>query len=191
MTLRSLAQELTEPHFKSIGGRIGKVPGLLSELREAISGSSDTGGSGSASKQRVLVNAGALDLLNEITETLRTGYADRYGQGAPTLETCIDAIGKSEHPADWESWFTEKLNWAKAEIETMLRPKKMRRLDGIECPSCTQKVFGAERETCLYLDCWIDDDTAKHITEWEVECRGCGTHWAGVKEMKWLIVALS
>ena len=40
MTLRSLAQELTEPHLKSIGGRIGKVPSLLSELREAVSGSS-------------------------------------------------------------------------------------------------------------------------------------------------------
>lgn len=191
MTLRSLAQELTTSHMKMISGQIGKVPGLLQELREAVSGSSDTGAGGSSSKARILVNATALDLLNNITDTVRSGYSDRYGQGAPTLETCVELIGKGEHPADWEAWFTEKFDWAKSEIETMLRPKKLRRLDNIQCPSCEQFVFGDERETCLYADCWMDGETLLPISEWSVICKGCNTEWKGKDEMKWLLVALS
>ncbi|HJX77285.1 DUF7341 domain-containing protein [Glutamicibacter sp.] len=191
MTLRSLAQELTEPHLKSIGGRIGKVPSLLSELRDAVSGSSDTGAGGSTSKQRILVNATALELLKKIDETIKPGYSDRFGQSPPTLETCVELIGKNPHEADWELWFTEKLEWAKQEIETMLRPKKLRRLDGITCPSCQQKVFGTERETCLYADCWLDNDTLLPPSEWSVECKGCTATWKGQKEMGWLLVALA
>lgn len=191
MTLRSLAQELTEPHLKSINGRIGKVPALLSELREAVSGSSDTGGSGSSSKARILVNATALDLLNKITNTVRTAYSDRYGQSAPILDTCIDLIGKSEHNGDWEKWFTVLFEGIKTEIETMLRPKKLRRLDGLPCPSCSQTVHGEERETCLYLDCYINEDKElKHIQEWSVQCVACQAEWGG-QELKWLLVALS
>ena len=92
MSLASLAQELTEPHMRIIGGRIGKVPALLTELQEAIGGSSDTGTGGSTSKTRILVDASALDLLNNITNQVRYAYNNRYDQTAPTLETCINLI---------------------------------------------------------------------------------------------------
>lgn len=191
MTLRSLAQELTQPHLKMIGERIGKVPSLLTELQEAIGGSSDTGTGGSTSKTRILVNANALALWQDIEEKIQREYTDRYGQRAPTLVTCVDIIGKAEHPADWEARFTWYLAWAKDQIETMLRPKKLRRLDGIECPSCQQKVFGEERETCLYADCWADNENLRHPTEWSVHCKACAAQWTGQKDIAWLLVALS
>ena len=192
MSLRSLAIELTEPHLIMHGERIGKVPALLVELREAVSGksSSDLGG-GSASKQKILVNATALDLLKSITDRVRSGYADRYGKSAPTLETCIEQIAAGEHDADWEAWFIDLFETIKQEIEAMLRPKKLRRLDGIECPACGQTVHGEERETCLYLDCYINEHKElRRFDEWVATCEACDATWAG-KEMKWLLVALA
>lgn len=191
MNLASLAQELTEPHLKSIGGRIGKVPSLLSELRDAVSGSSSGDSGGGASKQRILVNATALDLLNQIDSEIRSAYSGRYGQGAPTLETCIELIGKGAHPADWDAWFTAKFDWCKVQIETMLRPKKMRRLDNVMCPSCLQSKHGEDRATCLYLDCYEGEHkTLRHASEWEVHCVACEASWTR-DQMSWLLVALS
>lgn len=191
MTLRSLAQELTEPHLTMIGERIGKVPALIDELASAIYGSTDTGTGGSTTKARILVNAKALDLHQRIERDIARGYTIRFKQGAPTLKKCIKTISTTEHEPEWEDWFTHILQWAANEIETMLRPKKLRRLDGIECPSCQQKVFGEERETCLYADCWADNENLKHPTEWSVSCKACDAQWTGQKDMAWLLVALS
>lgn len=190
MTLRSLAQELTEPHFKSIGGRIGKVPALLSELREHISHGTHEGGS-SGTKQRILVNAQALDLLNTITTEARDSYTDCYGQPAPTLETCIQLIAKGEHSPDWQQYFEAQYQSFIDRIEATMRPKKMRRLDNVVCPSCNQATYGNERETCLYLDCYTGADRElRHPTEWVVNCQACQATWAH-NDMKWLIVALA
>lgn len=191
-TLKMLAQQLTEPHLTNHNGRIGKVPALLSELREAVSGSSsgDVGG-GSSSKQRILVNAQALDLLQLIDAEVKSAYSDRFGQGAPTLDTCIQLIAASDHPADWAAWLTELFQGFIARIEATLRPKKLRRLDNVACPSCDQSVHGEDRATCLYLDCYADEHkTLKHSSEWSVECAGCGATW-GSGDMQWLLVALS
>lgn len=190
MTLRSLAQELTEPHLKSIGGRIGKVPSLLSELREAVSGSTHEGGS-SGSKLRILVNADALDLIKKLNGEAQGSYADRFGAEAPSLEQCIISIGETPHPDDWEIYFTNQLQSFKTRIETILWPKKMRRLDGQECPSCGQATYGEDRQTCLYVDCWSDNDNLKPHQEWTIHCKGCQTHWEGVNEIKWVLVALT
>lgn len=190
MTLRSLAQELTEPHLTMIGGRIGKAPGLLTELREAVSGSTSGDGGGSASKVGILVNASALDLLNAIEVEVRSSFADRYGQGAPTLEKCIELIGEGEHPTEWQEYFNDRFTGYRDQINGLLRPKKMRRLDGVACPSCGLSMFGEERSTCLYLDCFTGErKELKHSSEWEVHCQSCNASW-GHGDMQWLLVAL-
>lgn len=190
MTLRSLAQELTEPHLTMIGGRIGKAPGLLTELREAVSGSTSGDGGGSASKVGILVNASALDLLNAIEVEVRSSFADRYGQGAPTLEKCIELIGEGEHPTEWQEYFAGRFTGYRDQINGLLRPKKMRRLDGVICPSCGLSMFGEERSTCLYLDCYLNEDKElKHISEWQVHCQSCNATWVH-GDMQWLLVAL-
>lgn len=191
MNLRSLAQELCEPHLKSIGGRIGKVPALIDELASAIYGSTDTGTGGSTSKARILVDASALDLLNNITNQVRYAYNNRYDQTAPTLETCINTIGKDEHPDNWEQWFIGIFESIKHQIETYLRPKKLRRLDGVTCPSCGQATYSEDRLTALYVDCWADNENLKPHQEWTVECKACETHWTGTNEIKWVLVALT
>lgn len=191
MTLRSLAQELTEPHLTMIGGRIGKVPALLTELREAVSGSTHEGGS-SGSKLRILVNADALDLIKQLKDEAQSSYTDRFGQEAPSLEQCITSIGTTPHADEWERYFTNQLQSFKTRIEAILRPKKMRRLDGQTCPACGQTTYGEDRRTCLYVDCWGDDDeTLRPHQEWTVHCKGCETQWTGVEELKWVLVALS
>lgn len=191
MTLRSLAQELTEPHFKSIGGRIGKVPALIDELASAIHGSTDTGTGGSTSKAGILVNAQALDLHQEIERRITRGYTNRYKRGAPTLKRCIKTISDTEHEPDWEDWFTQAFQWATNEIETMLRPKKLRRLDGVNCPACGQATYSEDRLTALYVDCWADNENLRPHQEWSVECKACDTHWTGTNEIKWVLVALT
>lgn len=191
MTLRSIAQELTESHLKAIGGRIGKVPSLLSELRDAVAGSSDTGAGGSSSKARILVDASALDLLNQIDCEVRSVFSDRYGEGAPILETCIELIGKGEHPDNWDQWLTGMFDGIKGRIETYLRPKKMRRLDGIDCPSCGMATYGDDRVTALYVDCWVDHENLRPHQDWMVICKACDVTWTGVEEIKWVLVALT
>ena len=191
MTLRSLAQELTEPHLKSIGGRIGKVPSLLSELRAAVAGSSDTGAGGSSSKARILVDASALDLLNNITHEVRDVYIERYDQSAPTLEICIETISKDEHPDNWEQCFNAIFEGTKHQIETYLRPKKLRRLDGVTCPSCGQATYSEDRLTALYVDCWVDHENLRPHQDWTVICKACDVTWTGVEEIKWVLVALT
>lgn len=191
MTLRSIAQELCEPHLTMIGERIGKVPGLIAELREAVSGSSDTGSGGSSSKARILVDASALDLLNNITDEVRIAYTNRYQDAAPTLETCITKISQDAHEPDWETTLEATLNWAKDQIETYLRPKKLRRLDGVTCPSCGQSTYSEDRLTALYVDCWADNENLKPHQEWTVECKACETNWTGTSEIKWVLVALT
>lgn len=190
MSLRSLAQELTEPHMKMIGGRIGKVPSLLSELREAVSGTTHEGG-GSGSKLRILVNADAIDLLRAIKDEAQSSYYDRFGIEAPSLEQCITSVGNTPHPDDWEKYFTDQYKSFKARIEATLRPKKLRRLDGTECPSCGASIYGEQRQTCLYVDCWSDDKSLRPVHEWSVECRACNATWSGVAQMKWVLVALT
>ncbi|MEV7644708.1 MULTISPECIES: hypothetical protein [Actinomycetes] len=191
MTLRSLAQELTEPHMKMIGGRIGKVPALIDELASAIYGSSDTGAGGSSSKVGILVNAQALDLHQKIERDIKRGYTIRFKRGAPTLKRCVKTISNTEHEPDWEDWFTHLFQSVASEIETMLRPKKLRRLDGVTCPSCGQATYSEDRLTALYVDCWADNENLKPHQEWSVECNACGTHWNGTNEIKWVLVALT
>lgn len=191
MSLRSLAQELAEPHLTMIGDRIGKVSGLIAELREAISGSSDTGSGGSSSKARILVDASALDLLSNITDEIRIAYTNRYQDAAPNLEQCITKISQDAHEPDWETTLEAILKWAKNEIETYLRPKKLRRLDGIHCPSCGQSTYSEDRLTALYVDCWADNENLRPHQEWSVQCKACETHWTGASEIKWVLVALT
>lgn len=190
MTLRSLAQELTEPHMKMIGGRIGKVPSLLSELREAVSGSTHEGG-GNGSKLRILVNADALDLIKQLKEEAQSSYSDRFGQEAPSIEQCIATVGATPHDDEWEHYFTDQYQSFKTRIEANLRPKKLRRLDGTPCPSCGQATYGEERKTCLYVDCWADNENLRPHQEWSVECKACETQWTGANEIKWVLVALT
>ena len=188
--LSMLAQELAEPHLTRHGERIGKVPALLDELVEAISGATHEGG-GSGGKQSVLVNTNALDLHADITKETWEAYTDRYGQSAPTLKTCIETIGRGEHPPEWDAWFTAHLRSIRDRIEQLLRPKKLRRLDGVQCPSCGQAVHGEERETALYLDCYTGPDKhLRHPSEWEVTCAACQATWDH-QNMQWLLVALA
>lgn len=190
MNLRSLAQELTEPHLTVINGRIGKVPALLTELREAVSGSTHEGG-GNGSKQRVLVNTDALDLIRDLTAEAQSAYTDRFGTEAPNLEQCVASIGETPHPDDWETYFTDQFQTFKTSIEAILRPKKMRRLDGTPCPSCGQTTYTNERKTCLYVDCWQDNENLKPHQDWSVHCKACQTTWTGINEVKWVLVALT
>lgn len=190
MTLRSLAQELCEPHMKMIGGRIGRVPGLLTELRDAVSGTTHEGG-GNGSKQRILVNADALDLIRDLTTEAQRTYTLRFETEAPSVEQCITTVGATPHDNEWEHYFTNQYQTFKTRIETILRPKKLRRLDGTPCPSCGQATYGEERKTCLYVDCWADNENLRPHQEWSVECKACETHWTGINEIKWVLVALT
>lgn len=190
MTLRSLAQELTQPHLKMVSGRIGKVPGLIPELREAVKHSS-ANPTGGGSKQKAPLDTAALSLLDSIQRDMRSAFSDRYGQSAPMLEICVALIGQDEHNTEWETYFTAQLAEIKTSIEAHLRPRKTRKLSGIQCPSCERSKYGEDNLTCLELDCYISEHKElKPMREWEVRCRGCDATWAG-DNMRWLIVALA
>lgn len=191
MTLRSLAQDLTEPRLKMINGRFGKVPALLTDLREAISHSTSGGDAGTEGLPLPL-NTKAVELLHSIERMAGEDHANRYGERfTGKLEGIIKKIGEDEnHPDEWQTWFERiYLQWCD-EINEMVRPIKYRNFDGTPCPSCGQAVHGPERETCVYLDCYIPGTKElRHVTTWKAYCRGCPAEWEW-KDIKKLLASI-
>lgn len=185
MTLRSLAQDLTEPRLKMYNGRIGKVPALLTDLREAITHSS-SGGESSEDGLPLPLNTKAVEMLHHIQRMSDEDHCNRYGQRfTGTLEQLIKKVGEDEnHPDEWKQWYERVyLQWCD-EINEMVRPTKYRNFDGTPCPACGQVVHGPERETCVYLDCYIQGTKElRHVTTWKAHCRGCSAtwEWEGIK----------
>lgn len=190
MTLRSLAQELTQPHLKMVNGQITKRPAALGELRAAISHSTSGGGESSDSKPLPL-DGQALSLLMNIERISGEDHRNRYEEPYfGTLDNLITKIGNDQHDPKWEHWFTRIYQQWIDEIDALIRPTKVRRLDGTPCPSCGQTIHGPQRETCIIINCYKPG--TKDLmppNQWTAQCRGCDARWE-TDVMKWLVATL-
>ena len=197
MTLRSLAQELTEPHLKIKGENKGKLvevvkkPAALTELRKAITHSIGEGGDTSAGKPLPL-DGQALQLLMDMERMAGEDHWERYGERYfGNLEGLIQKIGNDDHEGEWDVGFKRVFQQWIDDIHELLHPTKVRRLDGVACPSCDQSIHGKERETCLVVNCYEDGTKdIKKLHEWTAECRGCGAKW-GNEKMAWFRLAIA
>lgn len=193
MTIAQYAYRLASerPEFTP-GGKLAKVPSLLNELREAVTHST-SGGSGSEGMP-LPFNTGALELLRSIERDAGEHHAERYGERFfGTLEQLLMKIAEDQgHDVDWLIFFERLfMDWCDL-IESMVRPTKVRCLDGVECPSCGRKIHGDGRETCLAIRCYQPGGGRDllPVNEWTATCRACGAEWSG-DGMKWLVASLA
>lgn len=191
MTLRSLAQELTESHLKMRDGQVVKRPSALNELRAAISHSTSGGGESSGGKPLPL-DGTALSMLMNIERMAGEDHLNRYGeQYFGTIEGLLTKIGKDDHEGEWRHWFNKIFQQWIDEIEALIRPTKVRRLDGTPCPACGQSMHGTERETNLIINCYQPGTKdLRKIQDWTMECRGCSAKWEG-EGMKFIVAILN
>lgn len=194
MSIAQYAHRLTDerPEFTP-NGDIRRVPSLLAELRDAVTGSGDLDRTKSSSGKPLPLNTAALELLNGIERMVGEDHFRRYGERYfGTLEGIILKIGDDEHPDDFAAWFERIfMEWCD-QIDGMMRPVKVRRLDGIDCPSCGLAVYGAERETCVAVDCYEPGGgrELRPIGTWTAACRSCGAGWEN-SSMRWLVAYLA
>lgn len=191
MSLRVLTQELTEPHLKMRGQEVTKRPAKISELRLAITHSNGEGGDTSAGKPLPL-DGQALQLLMDMERMAGEDHQNRYEERYfGTLEGLIAKIGKDDHSPEWESWFNQIFQEWADRIDALIRPTKVRRLDGISCPACGLSRHGEDNETCLIIRCYEEGtkDLSK-VSEWSAECRGCSAQWSG-DTMKYLLAVIA
>lgn len=194
MSIAQYAYRLTRerPEFTP-DGKLSTVPSLLTELRSAITGSGDLDRTKSATGKPLPLNSAALELLTSIERMVGEDHHRRYDERFfGTLEGLLNKIAEDDHPADFEAWFERIfMEWCDS-IESMVRPVRVRRLDGVPCPSCQQVVHGPERETCVAISCYEPGGgkDLRPIAEWTADCRGCGAHWEN-ESMKWLVASLA
>lgn len=193
MTIAQYVHRLTRPHLRFMpDGRAGEVPSLLSELRAAVTHSASGGGDGGGEKP-LPFDTRALDLLDFIQRTIGEDHYRRYEERFfGTLEQILQKIAEDEHPRNEAAYFERIfMEWCD-EVDELLRPTKVRRLDGTPCPSCEQKIHGPVRETCMVVDCFKPGGgkELRPIADWTAHCRGCGAGWSGV-EMKWLVASIA
>ncbi|OIH81946.1 hypothetical protein BLJ79_21550 [Arthrobacter sp. UCD-GKA] len=194
MTIAQYAHRLTRAHLSFMpDGRAGEVPSLLDELREAVTGSGDLDRTSSSTGKPLPLNSTALELLDSIGRMAGEDHYRRYDERFfGTLEGLLQKIAEDDHPAEFAAWFERIfMEWCQ-EIDAMVRPAKVRRLDNVECPSCGQKVYGDQRETCVAVDCYKPGGgrELRPIGSWTASCRGCGAEW-GADKMEWLVASLA
>lgn len=183
---------LCRPHTTSVetddGYKIATLPSLISQLREAISPSGGAGNGGSPTKQRLPLDAHALDVYREIEATARKLLAAKTHRpvrpGPPeaviiSYQAAVQAFGEREIQEAVQ--FTTK--WVGL-IEGIMNPVKARRPLQQPCPQCEALWDGAE-DRKYALTVWCDGPT----TSWDAYCAACEAVWFG-DEITYLLRAL-
>ena len=190
MTLASHINDLTRPHIPpgSIGGE--RVPSLLDQLRAAVKPTHKPGGDGSGGAP-VPINPAAVDLLAHITKEARSELYEM--RGISIASRAIEDIIQGLEPAKDDEWdaYLERatLEW-RDRIHSLLHPRKPRRKIFLPCPSCGEKFHGEEREVCVTVNCWGDDEAMLPQEEWDARCGNCEAEWAGKEAMVWFLAAI-
>lgn len=194
LSLASLIQQLTEPHLTT-GPRGYPVtaPPLLLELQQAVT-PGNNGSAGGKSGPPIPVSADTIDLEQRIrSEAAEDHYQMRgwYYRGTTRelLQSYLD--DKMDAPdADWSAYLEHvMLDWCD-EINSIVRPSKPRRRLNTPCPSCGQKFYGEERQTCLTANCWGGDEELLHPALWHVQCEACKAEWEG-ETLKFFLAAIN
>ena len=193
MTIAQYVHRLTRPHLSfTPDGKAGEVPSLLTELRAAVTHSASGGGDGADGKP-LPFNTVALELLQFIERTIGEDHYRRYDERfVGTLEGILQKIADDTHPGEHAAYFERIfMEWCD-EIDEMIRPARVRRLDGAPCPSCEQRIHGPGRETCVIVDCFKPGGgkDLRPIGTWTAHCRACGAEWSG-GNMKYLLASLA
>lgn len=189
MTLKDNIHQLTNEHMTMADdGSFIKAPPLLAELRAASGSSLGAQGAGSGGSG-MIVNAKAVKLENEIKAKALAEHSamtsNEYRGGLVDLLRAWSVATSTE----WQPFLDEvTLGWIES-IRGLLVSKRPPWRPSIPCPSCGQRFFGPEREPCLAVHYWDDEnDTIAPPSKWTAECDGCGAEWNG-DNLKWLRAA--
>lgn len=185
MTLKDNVHVLTRAHLTtSDDGGLIHAPALLAELRAACT--SDLAvGRGNGGGAGMVVNSLAVKIEKDIKEEALNEHFEMNGneyQGriVDLIQSWADLGG------DWEPYLAKiTLEWIDA-IRGMLEAKRPPWRPSMPCPACSQRFHGAEREPCIAVYYWDDEnETIATPSAWIAKCDGCGAEWNG-DNLKWL-----
>jgi len=186
MTLADNIQALTREHWKiADDGALVSKPPLLAELRAACT-SDFAVGRGGGGGAGMVVNSQAVKIENGIKEQALNEHfemtGNEYRGNLVELITSWAAIQSVE----WHDYLARvTLDWI-TDIQSMLEAKRPPWRPSMPCPSCSQRFYGAEREPCLAVYYWDDEnETIAPPALWIAHCDGCGAEWNG-DNLKWL-----
>jgi len=188
MTLKDNVHVLTRPHLTTADdGSLIHAPALLAELRAACTSDfavSRGGGGGGG----MIVNSRAVKIETDIkAEALNEHFEmtgkEYRGKIVDLIQSWADLGG------DWETYLGKiTLAWIDA-IRVMLEAKRPPWRPSMPCPACSQRFYGAEREPCIAVYYWDDENEAiAPPMLWTAECDSCGAEWNG-DNLKWLRAA--
>lgn len=188
MTLKDNVHVLTRAHLKTAddGGLI-HAPALLAELRAACISNMGAQGGGSGGGG-MMVNSLAVkietDIKNEaLNEHFEMTGKEYQGGIVALIQSWADLGG------EWEPYLGKiTLEWID-NIRSMLEAKRPPWRPSMPCPACSQRFYGAEREPCIAVYYWDDEnETIAPPAKWIAKCDGCGAEWNG-DNLKWLRAA--
>lgn len=171
-----------------------RMPALFHELDAAVT-PGNSGTKGGKAGAPIPINPTAIDLMVSIK---RQAHADHYEmRGWRFGGTVTDLLLSYTIPvysvmpdAEWESYLEHvTLDWCDR-IDALVRPRKPRRKLGVPCPRCNQQFHGEERELCLTVNCWGDDEQMLPQGSWDARCESCGTEWRGYDAMTWFLASI-
>jgi hypothetical protein len=177
--LRTAAHDLLDPVQRKIlrdGGHTSThtAPSLLDQLRDASGHSGETGHSAGGGT-RIPIDAGALDLLAEIT----TGAVDAHDRALEHSQPSIEdhlraaiALAEQWHEPGDIDWLTGWLQHWRRAIADQFDPRPRWHL-AEACPACHATVAYREHsgEEVRVPALLVDNTTG-------ADCQACGAHWA-------------
>lgn len=188
MSISDNVHVLTRPHWSLVDGALVEKPPLLAELRAACRSNLGAvgGGSGGAG---MIVNSLAVKIENKIKEDALNEHFEMTGTEYQGKLVELITSWAAIQSAEWQDYLTKiTLEWVDA-IKEMLEAKRPPWRPSIPCPACGQRFHGAEREPCIGVHYWDDDnETIAPPATWTAECDGCGAEWNG-DNLKWLRAA--
>jgi len=183
-------EQLTHDHKKAVhtvdGLEIHTVPALIAQLREAVYGGMERGGSSAALKSRLPIDAAAFDLYQRIDHEIAAVWAQAFHRppGAGKTEqvlsewaawagddTIVDVDGRTMYaPAAVTAWVTR--------IEVFFDPPRNAEIDAA-CIACgvqhIDKTVDGEIVQALVLRFVRDRETGETL---RAECQACEATWS-------------
>ena len=182
-------QALTREHWKiADDGALVSKPPLLAELRAACTSNQGAPGGGTGGGGMV-VNSTAVRIENEIkAQSLNEHFEMTGNEYRGNLVELITSWAEIQS-GEWQDYLGRvTLDWI-TDIRSMLESKRPPWRPSMPCPSCSQRFYGAEREPCLAVHYWDDEnETIAQPAQWVAHCAGCGMEWNG-DNLKWLRAA--
>lgn len=137
----------------------------------------------------MVVNSRAVKIENDIKAQALNEHFEMTGNEYRGQLVELLATWAGITSAEWHDYLARITKDWIDDIHAMLEAKRPPWRPSIPCPACGQRFHGADREPCIGVHYWDDEnETIAPPATWTAECDGCGAEWNG-DNLKWLRAA--